>query len=65
MTTAAEHQYILDTRCDACGQKATHQATRAGGKRLQLCSHHEHISAAGLISQGFVVTTLTPTVVPA
>lgn len=65
MTTVGEHRFIFETRCDACGQKATHQATRAGGKRLQLCSHHEHISAAGLITQGFIVTPLTPAVVPA
>lgn len=59
MTTAAEHQFIYDTRCDACGQQAVCRATRAGGKQLQLCRHHEHISAPGLIAAGFIVSDTT------
>lgn len=49
------------TRCDACTQQATSQATRAGGHRIQLCGHHAAKHHNSLMRYGWIILALTAT----
>lgn len=34
------HEFLAIDRCDACGARAAHIATKAGKASLLFCSHH-------------------------